>query len=41
MELTPETEEDIEMAVWRDAAASMLGKPKMFGNIKEILLRVI
>ncbi|MGK0363703.1 MAG: 8-oxo-dGTP pyrophosphatase MutT (NUDIX family) [Saprospiraceae bacterium] len=41
MELTPETEEDIEMAVWRNAADSMLGRPKMFGNIKEVLQLVI
>lgn len=40
-ELIPQTEEDIEMAIWRNAADSMLGKPKMYGNIKEVLELVV
>lgn len=36
-DLTPQTEEDIEMAIWRDVAGSLVGQPKMYGNIKEIL----
>lgn len=39
-DLKPQEEEDIELAIWRDAKDSLLGKPKMYGNIKEILSEV-
>ncbi len=36
-ELTPETEEDIELAIWRNVPDSLLGLPKMYGNIRMVL----
>ncbi len=36
-ELTPQTEEDIEQAVWADLKAFLREEPRIFNNIREVL----
>ena len=40
-ELVPQTEENIEMAVWRNPADSLLGLPKMYKNIRDVLKAIL
>ncbi|MFK7934056.1 MAG: NUDIX hydrolase [Saprospiraceae bacterium] len=40
-DLTPQTEEDIEQAVWEDPKAFLDEKPKVYATIREVLEKVI
>jgi len=40
-ELTPQTEEDIEQAVWEDPKAFLERKPKVYATIREVLEQVL
>ncbi len=40
MELTPQTEEDIEQAVWVELSAFLKEEDRMYGNIRDVLEKV-
>ncbi len=38
--LTPQTDEGIEKAVWQDVTTFLSGKPIMYSNIREVLVKI-